>query len=146
MTSSSSVKQRKYRWVELVQTKAAEMEEERINTTEKTSLLPGKSVQQPQMIRPSRRARLLGHNRWTFRRRVLGVTALQVVAVIAIAVAVTLSLTLRNRRASAAGYSGSYTSAAVATDAAQCSQVSLRYKYKCRLSPNTHDSIFLSVY
>ena len=53
----------------------------------------------------------------------LGVTALQVVAVIAIAVAVTLSLTLRNRRASAAGYSGSYTSAAVATDAAQCSQV-----------------------
>ena len=88
-----------------------------INATEETLLLPGKP-RSPE-IRPQGRNR--ERYRWTLQRRILGVTALQVVAVIGIAVGVALSITLKINRT--ANYSGSYTHAAVATDAAECSQI-----------------------
>ena len=93
--------------------------EEGINTTEKSPLIPSKQSEPSRP--PISTRRIYPMRRWTFKQRVLGVTALQVVAVIAIALGVTLSITLKVKRPPV--YAGSYTHAAVATDAAECSQI-----------------------
>ena len=95
--------------------------EEGINTTEKSPLIPSKQSE-PSRPHISTR-RIYPMKRWSFKQRVLGVTALQVVAVIAIALGVTLSITLKVKRPLPPIYAGSYARAAVATDAAECSQI-----------------------
>lgn len=93
--------------------------EEGINTTEKSPLIPSKQSEPSKL--PLSTRRIYPQKRWSFKQRVLGVTALQVVAVIAIALGVALSITLKIKRPSV--YAGSYARAAVATDAAECSQI-----------------------